>query len=140
MSEDRGLRGAYPSAGGAEVRLCNAEALQDGGPGLRFDVMAGGSRCPAFAIRHGGRVHAYLNRCAHVPMELDWVAGQFLDAEQGVLVCSTHGALYEPETGRCVGGPCSGRGGLRPLSVQERERVIYWQPDAYATALAASAT
>jgi nitrite reductase/ring-hydroxylating ferredoxin subunit len=137
MSEDRGLRGAYPSAGGAEVRLCNAEALQDGGLGLRFEVVAGGSRCPAFAIRHGGRVHAYLNRCAHVPMELDWIAGRFLDTEEGVLVCSTHGALYEPETGRCVGGPCSGRGGLRPLQVHEREHAVYWQPDDYATGLIA---
>ena len=137
MSETGRTVRTAPVTGGGDVRLCSSDALQDGGLGLRFEVVAGGSRCPAFAIRHGGRVHAYLNRCAHVPMELDWIAGRFLDTEEGVLVCSTHGALYEPETGRCVGGPCSGRGGLRPLQVHERERAVYWQPDDYATGLIA---
>jgi nitrite reductase/ring-hydroxylating ferredoxin subunit len=125
-----------PTVGNAEVRLCGSDALQESGIGLRFEVVAGGNRCPAFAIRHDGQVHAYLNRCAHVPMELDWISGHFLDAEQGALVCSTHGALYEPETGRCAGGPCNGRGGLRPLRVQERELAVYWQPDDYVTGLA----
>ena len=32
----------------------------------------------AFALRFDGRVVAYLNRCAHVPTEMDWQPGQFL--------------------------------------------------------------
>jgi nitrite reductase/ring-hydroxylating ferredoxin subunit len=57
----------------ADSRLiCRADALVDGGPGVRFSVAQNGSEAPAFAIRHCGRVFAYLNRCAHVPIELDW--------------------------------------------------------------------
>lgn len=75
---------------------------------------------PAFVIRYEGRVHAYLNVCAHQELELDWLAGEFFDAEGKLLVCAAHGAVYEPDTGRCVGGPCAGRGLVR-LPVRERE-------------------
>lgn len=126
----------FADAGAPGFRLCDAGTLEDGGRGLRFEVVAGSTRCAAFAIRYRGKVFAYLNRCAHVPMELDWIAGSFLDAEAGVLVCATHGAMYEPESGRCAGGPCNGRGGLRPLQVQEKDGAVYWQPDEFATALA----
>jgi nitrite reductase/ring-hydroxylating ferredoxin subunit len=39
------------------------------------------------------------------------------------LICSTHGAMYLP-SGRCVGGPCSGRG-LVPLSVEEADGKVF---------------
>ena len=68
----------------------------------------------AFALRFDGRVVAYLNRCAHVPTEMDWQPGEFLDADRDWIVCSIHGAAYEPRDGRCVGGPC-GRGRLTAL-------------------------
>ena len=31
-----------------------------------------------------------------------------LVAARRTLVCATHGAIYEPDTGRCIGGPCVG--------------------------------
>jgi len=34
---------------------------------------------PAFAVRYRSRVYAYRNRCAHMPMELDWQPGKFFD-------------------------------------------------------------
>ena len=82
---------------------------------------------PAFVIRHGGRVMAYLNRCAHVPVELDWQDGEFLDHSKLYLVCATHGALYSPEDGRCVGGRCNGQS-LASLTVEERDGAIYFIP------------
>lgn len=111
------------------IALCPSTQLVDGGAGLRFEVQAGGATLGAFAVRHRGRVVAYLNRCAHVAMELDWVAGQFFGDEGDVLLCSTHGAAYDPGDGRCIGGPCAGRGGLRPLQVTEQDGVVYWRPD-----------
>ncbi len=65
----------------------------------------------AFALRFDGQVVAYLNRCVHVPTEMDWQPGEFLDSDKRFILCSTHGAAYEPIGGRCVGGPC-GRGRL----------------------------
>lgn len=103
-----------------ERLICASEAVVERGDGVRFDVGAEA----AFVIRFDGKVHAFLNRCAHLPMELDWLAGKFFDNEGGHLVCSTHGATYDPVSGRCVGGPCRG-GGLARLAVFERDRLIY---------------
>lgn len=103
--------------------ICASDALAEGGDGVRFEVEHRGERVGAFAVRFGGEVHAYLNRCAHVPVELDWQPGKFFDGSGLVLICSTHGALYDPATGGCLGGPCR-RGGLEKLAVEERDGVI----------------
>ena len=56
----------------AEPRLiCAAAELQERGRGVRFTVERYGRQEPAFVVRYDGQVRAYLNRCAHVPMELD---------------------------------------------------------------------
>ncbi len=112
------------------IFVCDSTALEEGGRGVRFPVTAGGEDTTGFAIRYNGAVHAYLNRCAHVPIELDWTEGQFFESSGFYLMCSTHGAIYAPETGRCEGGPCRG-GRLRPIMVLERDNQVFWQPDDY---------
>lgn len=107
-----------------ERLICRSEDLAEGGDGFRFEVDWLGGSEPAFAIRHRGRVHAYLNRCGHVPVELDWQPGRFFDVSGLYLVCATHGALYAPESGACVGGRCNGKG-LRPLAVSEHDGCVY---------------
>ncbi len=104
--------------------ICASSDLPDGGDGMRFDIERNGETAPAFAIRHGGRVYAYLNRCAHIAMELDWKPGKFLDADGEYLICSTHGALYAPESGACRGGPCRGAA-LTGLDVFEADGKVY---------------
>ncbi len=113
-----------------EVLICEASALTDGGKGIRFPVTAGGEDASGFVVRYKGRVHAYLNRCAHVSMELDWNEGDFFESSGSYLMCSTHGAMYVPDTGRCAGGPCRG-GRLRPIIVTERDNQVFWQPDEF---------
>jgi nitrite reductase/ring-hydroxylating ferredoxin subunit len=113
-----------------EILICEAAALEEGGRGIRFPVTAGGEDRTGFAVRYDGKAHAYLNRCAHVPIELDWNEGQFFDSSGLYLMCSTHGAIYDPDTGRCAGGPCRG-GRLRIISVCERDGKVYWMPDDY---------
>ena len=100
------------------IVVCPSAALAESGDGVRFEVHRGGEAMGAFAIRHGGRVYAYLNRCAHIGVELDWQPGRFFDADCMVLICSTHGALYDPRTGACLGGPCRD-GALTPIAVTE---------------------
>lgn len=80
-------------------------------------------------VRYRGQVHAFLNRCAHVPVQLDWQEGEFFDSDARYLICATHGALYEPGTGYCVMGPCRGRR-LVSLQVWEVDGQVYWQPEA----------
>lgn len=110
-----------------ERLICAAGELVDGGPGVRFQIEHEGVALPAFAVRHAGRVHAYVNRCAHVGVELDWQPGDFFDPETGMLICATHGALYDPATGVCHAGPCPGKQ-LTPVAVVERDgRIVLEQ-------------
>jgi nitrite reductase/ring-hydroxylating ferredoxin subunit len=109
------------------IRICASSALIEGGDGVRFSLIAGGVDQEAFAVRHQGAAIAYLNRCAHTGLELDWIPGRFLDAERRWLICAAHGALYEPATGTCAGGPCTGRGALVSVPVVEIEGVVYWR-------------
>jgi nitrite reductase/ring-hydroxylating ferredoxin subunit len=115
--------------------ICASDAVRDGASAVRFAACVGGEQVSCFVIRFNGQVHAYLNRCSHVAMELDWQPGQVFDTDAQWLVCATHGAHFEPDSGRCAGGPCTGRGGLRSLRVLERDGTVYWQPDDYVEAL-----
>lgn len=105
--------------------LCPSSTLEDGGAGQRFEVAFAGERRPAFAIRHAGTVYAYLNRCAHIGVELDWQPGQFFDMERALLICATHGALYEPHSGKCIDGPCKGQS-LTPVAVREADGFVHY--------------
>jgi nitrite reductase/ring-hydroxylating ferredoxin subunit len=107
--------------------LCRTDELAERGRAVVFDVLLWRQPARAFALRFDGRVVAYINRCAHVPTEMDWQPGEFLDAERRNIVCSIHGATYAPESGRCVGGPC-GRGRLMALAVSESDGPGYWYP------------
>ena len=107
--------------------LCASDALAERGQALVFDVLQYRQPARAFALRFDGRVVAYLNRCVHVPTEMDWQPGEFLDSDKRFILCATHGAAYEPANGRCVGGPC-GRGRLTAIEVQERDGQVYWYP------------
>lgn len=107
--------------------LCASEALAERGQALVFDVIHYRQAARAFALRFDGRVVAYLNRCVHVPTEMDWQPGEFLDSAKEYILCSIHGAAYEPRDGHCIGGPC-GRGRLTALRVEERDGQVYWYP------------
>lgn len=98
--------------------ICASGALEDGGKGVRFTVGRNERDVPAFVVRYRGKVYGYVNECGHVPAELDWQHGEFFDYSKLYLICAIHGALYAPDTGRCLGGRCQGRG-LKPLPVCE---------------------
>lgn len=109
------------------IALCLSADLVDGGLAVPFDVRFGGQSCRAFAIRFEGTAHAYLNRCAHVAMEMDYQPNRFFDDSGRWLLCATHGAAYEPATGRCAGGPC--RGGLVKIALTEQEGWVRWHTE-----------
>ena len=104
--------------------ICSSVAVPERGDGLRFEIGQKGQGEAAFVVRFAGTAHAYLNRCAHVAVELDWNPGKFFDDSGLYLICATHGATYEPDSGLCVGGPCAGRS-LQKLPVAEHDGNIY---------------
>ena len=113
-------------------RLCASADLQEGALAVPFDVLdvdeAADEALPirAFAIRFEGRVHAYLNRCNHVAMEMDWQPNRFFDDSGQWLLCASHGAAYLPDSGACAGGPC--QGGLVKIPVSETGGQVHWYP------------
>jgi len=110
-----------------EIKVCNTDDLQEGGIGYRFNVLYNGEATSAFVVRVDSEVRSFLNRCSHVPVEMDWNYGEFLDDSGRIIVCATHGANYDATDGQCLGGPCAGSPLVR-LNVSERAGEVFWTP------------
>lgn len=107
--------------------LCQSPDLEEGGAAVLFDVQEFGQTIQAFAVRYDNVAVAYLNRCAHVPTAMDWQEGQFFEQDKRFIICSIHGALYDPPTGRCVAGPCPGAK-LHAIELREQAGEVSWRP------------
>ena len=118
--------------------ICPSEILLDGEDGYRFcirstDVVSKvgdvnhriDETLPAFLVRYNGVAYAYLNRCAHVAMELDWQPGKFFTQDKSALICASHDAQYLPDTGECISGPCPRGAMLVKLEIEERQGKIF---------------
>ena len=99
--ESTGDRGGDMS----RVVLCQLEDIEDGGS-AGFTSKVDGKPRMLLAVRKGGEVFVYINSCPHIGVPLDIHAGKFLSRDQGHIICSTHGALFEIEDGLCILGPC----------------------------------
>ncbi len=106
------------------VFLCASTDLLDSGAAVAFAVAYFGRPEAAFAVRFQREVHAYLNRCSHVPMQMDYQPNNFFDSTGQWLMCATHGAMYDPSTGQCRMGPC--RGGLIKIAASEAHGQVHW--------------
>lgn len=74
--------------------------------------------------RRGQQVFAYENRCPHARLPLQWQENQFMSHDGQHLQCSAHGALFEPETGYCVYGPCQAQS-LTPVPLIQENGHLY---------------
>ncbi len=108
--------------------ILNSHDLVEKSAGLRFELPQLGQFATGFVVRFHGKAHAYVNQCAHVPVELDWTQGEFFTVAKDYLICATHGAHYAPDTGFCVMGPCKGKS-LQVLPVTEHNQHIIIHTD-----------
>lgn len=109
--------------------ICQRNELGDGGKAVRFELQRHDSQGSAqkingFAIAFDSQVYAYQNNCPHRGTELDWQPGEVFDETGLYLICATHGAVFKPETGLCIGGPCRGAHLLQIPVVVENDQVI----------------
>lgn len=74
--------------------------------------------------RRDGQVHAYLNLCPHLGIELNFQPDEFLDLDRRYLQCANHGALFEVDDGYCVLGPCKGQS-LRKVTVSVIDGAVH---------------
>lgn len=94
-----------------------------------FQVKINGQIIKGFVVRKGAGYFAYQNLCKHLPVTLDLNDNSFFNHDKTLLQCQMHGALYEIETGLCVGGPCEGAK-LRPLPFSESsDKLVISFPD-----------
>lgn len=95
---------AKPPAG---VPLCRLDDLAD--PGTRgFAFREGDMRFLGFLVRQGDQVRGYVDQCPHAGWPLSGVSDRYLTRDGRHLLCAAHGALFKPEDGECVSGPCFG--------------------------------
>jgi nitrite reductase/ring-hydroxylating ferredoxin subunit len=86
--------------------LCRLDDIPD--PGCRGPFIIDGQKI--FLYRKGARVWAWVDSCPHARAPLEMEPDRFLDITGEYLLCSLHGAHFDPQTGECVLGPCRGRG------------------------------
>ena len=84
--------------------LCALTDIEDGE--ARGFTLADGR--DIFVVREGGAAYGYVNSCPHQGTPLDWTPDQFISEDTGLILCATHGALFEIADGACVSGPCEG--------------------------------
>ena len=76
----------------------------------RKAVFTDGASRPAILVSYdtcdASQTKVWLNSCPHRGTSLDVVEGHFLDVDARYLVCATHGAHFQPDTGECIDGPC----------------------------------
>jgi nitrite reductase/ring-hydroxylating ferredoxin subunit len=94
-------------------------------PGCReFRIGDGDWPFRGFVVRRGDDVYAYQNFCMHVGHPLNWKPDSFLTKDGSRIICSSHGALYEIESGLCVAGPCPGKK-LRAVDAEVRDGQVF---------------
>jgi len=105
--------------------LCTLGSIPDGSArGFELDADT-----PVLVVRQGDRAWAYINRCPHVGVQLNWTPDQFMSLDNAHLQCSMHGAQFRIKDGFCIYGPCIGRSlEALPLSIDNDQISVTWQP------------
>lgn len=110
----------YATPGG--VRLGPLDLIANG-KARNFVLQMKAGRFHGFVVRRGEAVFGYVDRCPHAGLPLTQTLDDYLTPDGSLIACSWHGALFEPETGACVGGPCMGQA-LVPWPVAVRDGAI----------------
>jgi nitrite reductase/ring-hydroxylating ferredoxin subunit len=102
-----------------------AAATVPPGHSATFRLERAGRTVNGFVVNHDGAYRAYVNCCPHVGTPLDLWPNEFFTEDGRALICSTHGAIYEPTTGLCTAGPCVGdRLTALPLTLEDDTLVV----------------
>ena len=110
-----------------ERAICRLEDLTE--HGARAFTFGGGDwPLRGFVVRGSSGVRGYLNRCPHAGHALDLRPNHFLTPDRALILCASHGALFEKEGGLCLAGPCAGAA-LRPIPVSVEAGIVMLAPE-----------
>lgn len=105
------------------LRILPEKELREGQT-AKFTFSREGVTIEGFLVRFGGRVMGYENVCRHIPITIDYGDNQFFTQDGTQIICQTHGAIYDPTTGKCMRGPCQGASLFR-LQIEIKEGAIW---------------
>ena len=115
--------------------VCRLADLEEHGS-RAFTVGGGDWPLRGFVVRWGNEVRGYVNHCPHAGHPLDLRPHRFLTPDRAMILCASHGALFDKEAGVCLAGPCAGAR-LRPVPLQVIGDIVMIAADADLTELAA---
>ncbi|MHB1871385.1 MAG: Rieske (2Fe-2S) protein [Steroidobacteraceae bacterium] len=118
--------------------ICRLADLQETGA-RAFRLGGGDWPLRGFVVRCGTAVRGYVNHCPHAGHPLDLRPHHFLTPDRALIVCASHGALFDKESGQCIAGPCPGRP-LRAIALNVTDGLILLAPEVDIAALAAAAS
>jgi len=104
-------------------RLCAVSELAEA-QARQFALPLTGRPLEIFVVKWRGRLQAYINSCPHTGVELNWVKHEFFDLDGQHIQCAMHGALFRPNDGYCVWGPCQGRA-LSAIDLEIADGIAY---------------
>ncbi|WP_369059748.1 Rieske (2Fe-2S) protein [Caulobacter sp. 73W] len=120
MTDETSFRRLFATPAG--VRLGPIELVADG-KARNLVLEIGDGRFHGFIVRRGEAVFGYVDRCPHAGLPLAQKLDDYLTPDGGLIACSWHSALFEIDSGVCVGGPCLGQK-LTPWPVEVIDGVI----------------
>jgi nitrite reductase/ring-hydroxylating ferredoxin subunit len=115
--------------------ICRLSDLEQHGA-RGFTIGEGDFPLRGFVVRVGDGVRGYVNRCPHAGHPLDLLPQRFLTADGALILCASHGALFEKDSGQCLAGPCAGRS-LVPVPLEVRSGCVLLADDVDIDELAA---
>lgn len=104
-------------------RLCGLDDIEEHGS-AGFTAEVNGEMQRLMVIRFDGQVYVYINECPHIHSPLDFNPGQFLNYDKNMIMCATHGALFNIDDGVCVHGPCLGKH-LKPVKCRVHDESVW---------------
>jgi nitrite reductase/ring-hydroxylating ferredoxin subunit len=110
-------------AGNKFVKIAKVKEFR-AGKTFKFGLKRHDRVTEAFAFKQGEAYYAYLNLCRHWTVGLDYDDNDFFSEDGKLLVCKNHGAVYDPKTGECKGGPCGGAS-LYKVPLIELDGIVY---------------
>ncbi|MBS0417289.1 MAG: Rieske 2Fe-2S domain-containing protein [Proteobacteria bacterium] len=108
--------------------VCRLDDLDAGGA-RGFSIGAGDWPLRGFVVRINDQVRGFINSCPHARHPLNFKPHQFLTADGSLILCSSHGALFEKLTGYCIAGPCAGQS-LRTVPLEVTDGYVMLAHDA----------
>jgi nitrite reductase/ring-hydroxylating ferredoxin subunit len=100
-----------------------------------FTIGGGDWPLRGVVVRLGDTVRGYVNRCPHAGHPLNLLPERFLTPDGALLLCASHGALFEKGTGYCIAGPCAGHS-LTPVALEVTGGFVLLSADVQVSALA----